>query len=985
MSAPNFAFFQYEPLPTPTSIRLLTVRNPLAKASPTICGVTLLSCKLVTVDLQDKPNFNCLSYTWGNPNPLDQSVDSSVDPFAPHNQWPITVNGRLFFITKNLFDGLSQLRVDEWSDDAEVDSRYEPYNKTRLIQAAEDGRYDDVEDSLRHGANINNVDCFGESALHYAAENGHVEIVELLLAQGADRTMIDSSDRTPLDCCVQRKRRRYLDIARILENVSEASATVSGPGVQHHRSKPIWIDAICVNQQDVAERNMQVSMMTQIYGQAQSVIIWLGGFASENAASELHHTLPTILSSSAECFKRSWEAWHRRRKNGESDQDDQEIQNGTILSSENLSIVLDFVRRSYFHRIWVLQEVALARDVRIMFGGDDLPWAALFQVFQEAIDFEFVGMNYNTKVIKYRYGDMGTLAWSLADVRLHSRRTRLEDGIVTAQLQSLRENNPDFVSLEHNWWHSKLPLSTLIALTWNFAATDPRDKIFALLGIAQPVPGDDPIVPDYHKTITEVFTQVGRAYVQAKGDNRYQDWRSGEIEDFEPLEALSFVQDISERHKGWCWVRPFADTHNLLPRPDDLPSWVPSFHWPLATRRLFSTKFRAAGSTVPHIYPFESDNLRLDGLMVDTIAHVEQQRQAESECYCGTANVLEWLKTMATIYPIYPTGCDRVEALWQVLSANCYLKRAFPLTAYSYAEDPVGEDFSEYIKYTLPGEMVDQELCDDDGVLDPKTASWLRDVFGQDTSGSLPDFEDILKAVKEAKKGRNNDGEQLEEQKHQEIVVAEEKEQGGAAAEDQDRKGQAEAERAQKADGHVELPHRGAADDGAQNDASGQDAAAADGIEEDDRQTKEGDETDEDDEDEQDTPTEEDDETEENEGEEGEEGEEDQGEPKPKKTKEGDEDGDESGGVNSFEYFMWCVWPLRRVMSTANGYLGLVPRAAQHGDQVWLFSGGRTPYIIRPTGRPGQFTFVGEAYVHGIMDGEAADGKQDSFRLVQLV
>lgn len=946
MSSFNFSTLQYEPLPTPTSIRLLTVRNPLAKSSLTICGVTILSCTLVTVDLRDKPNFNCLSYTWGNPNPLDKSVDGSEDPYAPHNRWPISVNGQLFFITKNLYDGLRQLKVDEWSDDAEVDMRFEPYDKTRLIQAAEEGRYDDVEDCLRHGANIHNADCFGETALHYAAENGHVDIVELLLAHGAERNLIDSTDRTPLDCCIQRKRRRYQDIARMLEDVSEATVTVTGPGVRHHRSKPIWIDAICVNQQDLAERNVQVAMMKEIYGQAQSVIIWLGGFDSQ-VPGDSYHTLPTILSSSTECFRRSWEAWHRRKKTGQGDEDDEEVQNGTILSSESLDIVLEFVRRSYFHRIWVLQEVALARDVRIMFGGDDLPWSALFQVFQTAIDFEYVGLEYNTTLVKYRYGDMGTLAWSLADVRLHSRRTKIEDGIVTAQLQSLRESNPDFVAMEDSWWHSKLSLSTLIALTWNFAATDPRDKIFALLGIAQPpLPEEEPIIPDYRKSITEVFTQVGKTYIQARGDNRHQDWRSGEIEDFEPLEALSFVQDISERHNGWCWVRPFADTHNLLPRPDDLPSWVPSFHLPLSTRRLFSTRFRAAGATPVRIHPFQDGDsrLRLDGLLIDTITNVEQQRHAPDECHCGTANVLGWLRVMETIAPLYPTGCDRVEALWQVLSANCYLKRSFPLSAYSYAEDPVGEDFADYIKDTLSSELVNLGLCDDDGVADPRTASWLRAVFDKDSSGSFPDVEDVLAAVKTAKKEKDNEGKEESEQGDGEDGEEEEEEGEEQRQEEAGR----EEDAGQVSDGSYEkVQHKDATEQS--SDESSSNDPSSDGDTKEKTERDGGDSKEEE-------------------------------EQKEEENKE-----DEDDGINSFSYFMWCVWPLRRVVSTANGYLGLVPRTAQEGDQVWLFSGGRTAYILRPTSRQGEFTFIGEAYVHGVMDGEAAEGKEDKFKPVQLV
>ncbi|KAJ2965330.1 hypothetical protein NQ176_g10669 [Zarea fungicola] len=373
--APHFSFFEYRPLPTPTSIRLLTVRHPLAKSSPAICGVTLLNCRLVTVDLENKPTFNALSYTWGNPNPLDRRENTNEDPYGEHNKWPISVNGQLCFVTKNLYDALNQLKIDEWSEDAEVDTRCPPYNKTRLIQAAEEGRFDDVDDCLRHGANISNVDCFGETALHYAAENGHLDIVELLLENGADKDMRDSTNRTPLDCCLQRQRRLHVEVAKVLRKAADngqAVATVSGPKVRHHRSKPIWIDAISVNQEDLTERNIQVAMMTRIYGQAQSVIIWLGAFDHTNVL-DAHHQMPTILASSGECFKRSWEAWHRRKKTGQSDDDDPDVQDGTVLSSAKMEMVLEFVRKSYFHRVWVLQEVALARDVRIMFGGDDLP------------------------------------------------------------------------------------------------------------------------------------------------------------------------------------------------------------------------------------------------------------------------------------------------------------------------------------------------------------------------------------------------------------------------------------------------------------------------------------------------------------------------------------------------------------------------------------------------------------------------------------
>lgn len=966
----QFPAFPYDPLPTPTSIRLLTVRSPVLKEAPTIGGHKLLLCRLVTVNLDEKPSYNALSYTWGDPNPLDRQPSYTHGPYATHNQWPISLNGQLFFVTKNLYDGLCQLKADEWLEDSEVDARFEPYNKTRLIEAAEEGRYDDVEDCLRHGAYIGSVDCFGMTGLHYASENGHADIVELLLANNADPTATDENNWTPLDKCLDRKRRQYARVVEMLNNFDVAAMKAVSPRVRHHRSKPIWIDAICVNQVDVLERNAQVAMMTRIYGQAQSVIMWLGAFETE-ATYDLYHEMPTILNSSSECFRRSWEAWHRRKKTGESDEDDEDVKNGTILSTKKMETVLEFVRRSYFQRIWVLQEVALARNVRIMFAGDDLPWSSLFQVFQSAIDFEFVGTDYNIKLVKYRYGDMGTLAWSLADVRLHTRRTELEDDIVTTHLEALHKADPEFVAMGDSWWRSKLPLPTLIALTWNFAATDPRDKIFALLGIARTVSGEAPMVADYNRSITDVYTEVGKTFIQAKGDNRYQDWRSGEIEDFEPLEALSFIQDLGAIHGGWCWLRPYADKQILSPRPHDLPSWVPSFHWPLATRRLFSSRFRAAGETKVHIYPFTSDVLVLDGLCVDTLTTLEEQRHSDVDCYCGTANVLGWLRAMAAVDPVYPTGCDRVEALWQVLSANCYLKRAFPLTVYSWAEDPVGEDFADYIRDTLPDEIVNRHLCDEEGVVHLETLRWLRQVFGQDSSGALPDIEDILSRVKTLKKGEGE-----EEGGEEDAQQAEEGNNDSKEKEDQEQNEQAKAE---EQDTQPDTATEPGSDPPSPMDSfeeihysdSEQDQPPrADSPKSDEREPKNDEAKAREPEDHAEEAAEEDKED---------------GGAKEGDNKNDDNESDDGGHANSFDYFMWCVWPLRRVAATKSGHLGLVPRTAQPGDQVWLFAGGRTPYILRPTDSPGQYSFVGEAYVHGIMDGEAAAGKLDRFGPVNII
>ena len=61
----------------------------------------------------------------------------------------------------------------------------------------------------------------------------------------------------------------------------------------------------------------------------------------------------------------------------------------------------------------------------------------------------------------------------------------------------------------------------------------------------------------------------------------------------------------------------------------------------------------------------------------------------------------------------------------------------------------------------------------------------------------------------------------------------------------------------------------------------------------------------------------------------------------------------------------------RRMARTSKGYIGLVPVLAKPGDCVWLFKGGNVPFIVREDN--GTMRLVGEAYIHGIMKGEAFD------------
>ena len=99
----------------------------------------------------------------------------------------------------NAYWGLSPATVHLLlSHGADIEATDSRYNKTALIWTAEIGSPATLDVLLQHGANVHDQDIQGSSALHYAAANGRVEIVQRLLSSGADANLRDSEGRTPL-------------------------------------------------------------------------------------------------------------------------------------------------------------------------------------------------------------------------------------------------------------------------------------------------------------------------------------------------------------------------------------------------------------------------------------------------------------------------------------------------------------------------------------------------------------------------------------------------------------------------------------------------------------------------------------------------------------------------------------------------------------------------------------------------------------------
>ncbi|KAL1385704.1 hypothetical protein HDK64DRAFT_332355 [Phyllosticta capitalensis] len=371
--------FEYEPLETPTSIRLVTIlpeSNGLAE--PTIAGADVIHCTLET----------------GSPFPAEEI--KKARRYNAMHKWPVTINGTLVFITRNLYEALSRLRHSSYNtDDTEkeqepsfgfemenVEQRIE-YNKTPLIKAAEQGVHLWVEQLLKSGADMRAQDQFGETALHYAAQNGHLECVRILVQAGADLEQRNKRNMTALDCCEDAKRRQYEEVLRILKTPVEQAAKVSeDPGCEIRPSR-LWIDAICINQNDISEMSSQVQMMDRIYASARSSIVWLG--VEDDSTSEAKDALHLLINFPRffGMYKPNWSrSWHLSDKERESRR---------LTCGAKLVWLRDLLERSWFSRAWVIQEVLLARHVKVLCGKYVLPWKGFLLFAQLSLDIGHTG------------------------------------------------------------------------------------------------------------------------------------------------------------------------------------------------------------------------------------------------------------------------------------------------------------------------------------------------------------------------------------------------------------------------------------------------------------------------------------------------------------------------------------------------------------------------------------------------------------------
>jgi hypothetical protein len=254
---------------------------------------------------------------------------------------------------------------------------------------------------------------------------------------------------------------------------------------------PIWADGICINQKDIDERNQQVASMKRIYSECRTGIIYLGETADE---SDL---VPEFLETLTESIVKL-----NRRTNKPLKFDPE---NEHLFPEENhpgWRRLVALLNRPWFRRIWVIQEFALPPDIQLICGEWERPGTYLAAVLSIPIwDYSYSVFTAITSKKIHGAGNEIAATLALHPLHLHIRQGQgraLGLGLDPYLQRSSRKSD----------LRSNRPLVWLLRQTSICQATDPRDKMFAIISLA-PDATDSSLVADYSESIERVAVRFG--------------------------------------------------------------------------------------------------------------------------------------------------------------------------------------------------------------------------------------------------------------------------------------------------------------------------------------------------------------------------------------------------------------------------------------------------------------------------------------------
>jgi hypothetical protein len=405
----------------------------------------------------------------------------------------------------------------------------------------------------------------------------------------------------------------------------------------------LWVDAVCINQNDLVERNSQVAMMRDIYASAAQVTIWLG--KEDEDSDTAFNSFPIVIGE---------EPWPKDGVN------QLKIRRHCASFFFGLSD-----RRPWLSRVWILQELAMSpSDPIVVCGHKHALWSTLVAAWQA--------------IAKEALADFGTRQ---KEPTADNEAAKNEPDVEVLSLAKLDVLNTLRQATQAQGGDS---LKKLLMISRTSAATDPRDRIYGLFGLLEKAALDPAssiaFHVDYRKSCSEVYADA-LAHIFSTGDGPY--FLSGVCLSGGPCDAPRIPYLPASAQPG-------------------LPSWVPDFtcqgpdqttqphgyhfHPPTTMHASGAGQGAKNGTVLP-----DRRTLQVEGLIVDTISNVVP---FGSSLEAVEKNLIhfEALKSEAGRRPCqFPSEITpfmltfrESEPLWRILISNKHQKSGYEQAPSSY-------------------------------------------------------------------------------------------------------------------------------------------------------------------------------------------------------------------------------------------------------------------------------------------------------------
>jgi hypothetical protein len=398
------------------------------------------------------------------------------------------------------------------------------------------------------------------------------------------------------------------------------------------RDRRLWIDAICINQQDLTERREQVGYMRQIYSNCTSDILWLGPKRDRCIRGmEMIRKLKGFSLEQIDELASTSQEWAKHFSTSSYTGKSTETQ-GTkwiLRTADSQAIKHLLYMNRVWRRVWIMQEVSCAPQLHLVCGDETLDWRVVDSILDSSLchtdAFHGSFPHSSSKPLTELFGTAKSIATQ--------RKT-------TAKMQKGEEST----------------LFHVLARFRGTLATDLRDKIYGLLGLVSDTLS---IEADYERSVQATYTKVTLALIKS-------------------LANLDIICQCP-------WQRSSV---NLERRLENLPHWVPDFSRERSGTFLFAQRDIYSPGRPTCSVPCtmaNSNTILLGGFCLGSLKYFDTDER-EFQTRVHTADMQVHIRDLAQKYLKihgshnvaqlnYRTGEDQMQAFWRTLVGDC---KAYP-------------------------------------------------------------------------------------------------------------------------------------------------------------------------------------------------------------------------------------------------------------------------------------------------------------------